>query len=161
MTLKGRFLVFCPQSSTYETINIRCFQFSFETILEFIISWACNHWWAKQILDKLIPCFLVYILLVFSRCEKTMFGSPPFPSAAQPGPRQVSWFWSCADILMYSEMLSWNVSQQEMVWNIVHSLDFKTARSVSLEERVILITMFGIISWKWTCKPLVGFYKRL
>jgi len=33
---------------------------------------------------------------------------------------------------------------QEMVWNIVHSLDFKTARSVSLEERVPFLELTAL-----------------
>ena len=33
---------------------------------------------------------------------------------------------------------------QEMVWNIVYGLDFKTAKSVNLEERVPVLELTGI-----------------
>ena len=66
-----------------------------------------------------IRCFHVFlfpigILKVFSRCEKTMFGSPPFLSVAQPGLRQVSWFLGTTvgstDILIFQNVIPKSLS---------------------------------------------------
>ena len=110
-----------------------------------------------------IRCFHVFlfpigILKVFSRCEKTMFGSPPFLSVAQPGLRQVSWFWGTTvgstDILIFQNVIPKCLSTGNgLEYRAQPGFQNSQICQFGGEGDSNLITLFGIISWKLTWNP--------